>query len=552
MTVTIDAEPAAAVVFDAIVVGAGAAGCFAAKELTEAGLSVLLLDAGRGLDLARDFPVPPPRSFGLLDRVVLAASGQSIQARCLACTRSLRRFYVTDRENPYRSAPGKPFNWFRGRQVGGRLHTWGRVAPRFSDWELQPSTRSMKGVDWPLSYDELAPFYSNVERFLGVHGVCEGLPQLPDGEFIAARPLTGLEEHVRNEVIRRWPTRRFRSAPVVRHNPLRVPLPLLAAMETGKLTLRANAVVKRIHLDAPGARAAGVDFIDRMTTKPVRTRARVVVLCASAIESVRILLNSATSQHPDGVGNSSGLLGRFLMDHCMVAVGGDVPATLPPLDESRNADAVGDPYDLASLYLYMPGFRNITEPVEAPFHGSFSILGSVGRSGRRFLLLGFGDMAPSPDNRVRIDSRHHDAWGIPIPTLECTHSANDRALIRDMIETMREIAAAAGLRVRSAVGKPTGLVRRTLHHTVLKSVLTRDNAFHPGAAIHEMGGARMGADRRSSVVNRFNQCWDVPNVFITDGACFVSSGHQAHTLTIMALTVRACEYIVAQDRAGAL
>ena len=329
---SVEDESLQTVVFDAIVVGAGAARCFAAKELTEAGMRVLVLDAGPALDPSRDFPIPRPRGLGPLDRLVLGISGQHIQARSFACTSAMRRFYVDDRDNPYTTPPGKPFNWFRGRQVGGRLHTWGRVVPRFSDWELQAATRGLGGADWPISYDELAPFYTRVERFLGVHGTPEGVPQSPDGDFIAARPLTPLEEHVRDEVSRRWPARRFRGAPVVRHNPERIPLPLAAAARTGKLTLRADAVVKRIQVDKAGVNAEGVEFIDRVTKRSAVARTRLVLLCASAIESVRILLNSTSSQHPDGLGNSSGSLGRFLMDHCMVAVAGVVPATLSQLD----------------------------------------------------------------------------------------------------------------------------------------------------------------------------------------------------------------------------
>jgi choline dehydrogenase-like flavoprotein len=455
---------------------------------------------------------------------------------------------VNDRENPYTTAQGTTFNWFRGRQLGGRLHTWGRVAPRFSDWELKPSTRGRPGIDWPIGYSDLAPFYSRVEQFLGVHGERGGPSQLPDGEFISPRPLTELEVHIRDEVARRWPTRCFRAAPVVKHNPLRVPSPLVAALETGKLTVRADAVVRRIQTEEDGTRACGVEFIDRTTRKQVEVRGRRILLCASAIESVRILFNSADALHPHGLGNSSRLLGRFLMDHCMVAVNGE--ARESTLSTARESAADHDPYDLASMYLYMPGFRNITEPPHSPFEGSFSILGSAGRPGRRFTLMGFGDMVPSADNRIRVDTTRRDAWGIPVAHLECRHSANDLALISDMVETIHDIAAAAGLRVLSRFGETRGVVRRTLYEGLWKHVLTRYHAFHPGGAIHEVGGARMGDDPRSSVVNRFNQCWDVPNVFVTDGACFVSSGHQSHTLTIMALTARACDFIVAPHRAG--
>jgi choline dehydrogenase-like flavoprotein len=514
-------------------------------------LQVLLLDAGPELDPDRHFPIPPPRSHGLLDRVLLGLNGQHVQARCFPCTRATRQFYVNDRDNPYTSAPGTTFNWFRGRQLGGRLHTWGRVVPRFSDWELQPGRQGLPGPDWPIEYADLAPFYARVEQLLGVHGERGGPPQLPDGKFIAPRPLTELEVHVRDEVARQWPTRRFRPAPVVRHNPDRVPVPLAAALETGNLTIRADAVVKRIVVDADGSRARGAEFIDRVSKKTHEARGRRVLLCASAIESVRILFNSACDQHPEGLGNSSGLLGRFLMDHCMVAVNGEAPTGARQQSNALERDADGDPYDMASMYLYLPGFRNITEPARSHYQGSFSILGSAGRPGRSFTLMAFGDMLPSADNRIRVDATRRDAWGIPAAQVECRHAANDRALISDMFKTLNEIASAAGLRVLSRFSDTGGVVRRVMYQSLWRHVVTRYHAFHPGGAIHEVGGARMGHDPGSSVVSRFNQCWDVPNLFVTDGSCFVSSGHQSHTLTIMAITARACDFIVAQHRSGA-
>jgi len=538
-------------VYDAIVVGAGAAGCFAAKELTEGGLSVLLLDAGPEVEPVRDFPVPPPRNRGLIDRALLALRGQHVQARCAAFNRATQRFYVTDRDNPYSTPEGKPFNWFRGRQIGGRLHTWGRVVPRFSDWELKPSTHIAAGMDWPIGHKDLAPYYDRVERFLGVHGTPEGLPHLPDGAFIAPRGLNALEEHVRDEIVKRWPNRRFIPARVVKHNPARIPLPLVAAMQTGRLTVRANAVAKCIRMETHRARARGVAFVDRTTRRPVEAEGRVIVVCASAIESVRILLNSACSGHPNGLGNSSGLLGRFLMDHCMVAVGGAVPDTLSHARGPAGIQTGGDPYDLASLYIYMPGFRNITEPCSA-FSGSYSILGAVARSDSTFLFLGFGEMLPYPENRVTINPKVCDAWAVPAAHVECTHFRNERALIADMVGSMREMAAAAGLEVQQGFPVANRGLLAMLYRRLGRKVWTSYDALHPGTAMHELGGARMGDDPRSSVLNRFNQCWDVPNLFVTDGACFVSSGYQNTTLTIMALTVRACEFIVAQCRRGNL
>jgi choline dehydrogenase-like flavoprotein len=361
--------------------------------------------------------------------------------------------------------------------------------------------------------------------------------------------LTSAEEALRDSVARRWPTRLFKPASVVRHNPARTPLPLSAAARTGHLTVRAGAVVKRIRVNAPGTAAGGVEFVDRASGASAEVHGRVVVLCASAVESVRILLNSATTQHPDGLGNSSGMLGRFLMDHTMVTISGELPDRLAS-PGPRHA-APDDPYDLASNHVYMPGFRNISEP-GATTPGSFCIVGSAGRSPGRFGFVGFGDMEASADNRITVDATARDAWGIPVAVVDCTHTANDRMLIKDMMSTMRDVVGAAGFRVRPGFGESGGGIRNAVSRRRWRHVLTPDGAYHPGAAIHEMGGARMGTEPRSSVLNPFNQCWDVPNVFVTDAACFVSSGHQPHTLTMMALTVRACDFIVAQCRAGAL
>ncbi len=553
MTAVIGAGDAAdaSTVFDAIVVGAGAAGCFAALELTTAGMKVLLLDAGPQVNASDHFPTPRPRDFGMPERAWLALTGQPVQARCFACTRATRQLYVNDRENPYSRAPGRPFNWFRGRQVGGRLHTWGRVAPRFSDFELKPSAHGGEGLDWPIAYEDLEPSYARVERFLGVHGTPEGLPQRPDGAFVAPRRLSAAEERVRDVVQGRWPARRLVAAPVVAHNPQRIPLPLIAALQTGHLTLRSDAVVKRVQVDATGSRARGVEFIDRVTRRAEVVQGRIIVLCASAFESVRILLNSAGGHHPHGLGNSSGTLGRYVMDHCMTAMSGDVPQSLAGAGHTAE-DVERDPYDLASAYVYVPGFKNITEPPRSSYQGSFSMLGSIGRHGRGFFLAGFGDMLPSASNTITIDASRRDAWGIPVAHIDCVHSANDRTLVADMTTTMHEIAAAAGLRIRASLSDMTSLRRRAIYASLWRHVVTPFGAFHPGGAIHEMGGARMGDDSRTSVLNRYNQSWDVPNLFVTDGACFPSSGHQSHTLSIMALTVRTCDFIVSESRAGRL
>jgi choline dehydrogenase-like flavoprotein len=534
--------------FDAVVVGAGAAGSLAAYELTRAGLRVALLDAGPEIDATSPGSTAVPRDRGLLDRALIAATGQPVQARCFACTRLTRHLYVDDRENPYTTADATRFNWFRGRQVGGRLHTWGRVVPRFSDWEFRPTSHGGAGPDWPIGYADLAPFYSRVERLLGVHGSVERLPQRPDGEFIEPRPLTAAERHVSDAVAAQWPSRRFAPAPVVQYRPDPMPLPLRAAMATGNLTLRSNAVVTQVVTDPDGRRARGVALVGRHHRGSEEIRGRIIILCASAIETVRLLLHSKCARHPAGLGNSSGLLGRYLMDHCMTGISGELPGRWP--GATSGAPEAHDPHDLASAYVYMPGFRNITEQAPSGYEGSFSMLGAFGRRGSGFFLMAFGDMQPSPANDVQLDPQHRDPWGVPAARIRCVHRASDQALVADMVRVLGEIAVAGGLRVRASLGTTTTLKQRAAYSILWKHVVTPYGAFHPGGAIHEMGGARMGDDPRSSVLNRYNQSWDVKNLFVTDGACFVRSGHQSHTLTIMALTLRACEYAVSQLQSG--
>jgi choline dehydrogenase-like flavoprotein len=293
-----------------------------------------------------------------------------------------------------------------------------------------------------------------------------------------------------------------------------------------------------------------VSFIDRDTKEHFDAEARVVVLCASAIESVRILLNSGQEGNPNGLGGSSGLLGRFLMDHCMVTVAGTVPADWVRRSGPEPIGSNDDPYDLAANYIYLPGFKNITEP-SPEFVGSYGILGQVGRA-NAYHFIGLGEMLPRFENRVTLSTKVRDAWGIPAAYIECAHSENEHALLADMTRTMQDLAVAGGLPVQELIRRRGGGIRDALYRRLRHKVWTSYGAFHPGAAIHELGGARMGDDPRNSVLDRFNRCWDVPNVFVTDGACFVSSGHQSTTLTIMALTVRACESIVSQFRKGDL
>jgi len=561
-------------IYDAIVIGSGATGGWAAKELTEKGLRVIVLEAGRQLDPAKDFcehTWPYELKYrGTVDQQWLLRERQPIQSKCYACNEYGHHFFVDDIDNPYTTPKDKPFDWIRGRHVGGRSIMWARQSYRLSDYELKAASRDGFDEDWPISHADLAPYYERVERWVGISGTVENIPNLPDSIFLPGMQMTCGERLLKAAVERNWKDRRViigRSAILTqRHNGrakchfcghcdrgcttgsyFSSPASTLpAAMKTGRLTLRPNAVASHIIVDTDTGKAKGIAFIDRVTKKAHEVFGRVIVLCASALESTRLLLNSATRQHPEGLGNSSGVLGHYLMDHTYsVSVAGFVPslANYPYNYDDGRANG-----------LYIPKFRNVNDR-HPKFIRGYGIQASVQRSmlpttistipgfGKEFKRMvreakdpapfwmgAFGEMLPRFENRVTIDKDKKDAWGIPVLHIECAHSDNEREMARDMIESLKEMAEAAGFEIH----------------------FQNSQLAPPGLAIHEVGTARMGDDRKKSVLNKFNQSWDVKNLFVTDGACFVSGGCQNPTLTMMAITVRACDYIVDQYKKGEL
>ncbi len=519
--------------YDAIVVGSGASGSWAAKELTEGGLNVVLLEAGRNLDIVHDFPADAEvGANGIAGRVKSAIRGQHIQARCSPFSQNTKQFYVNDRENPYTTARGNPFLWFRGRQLGGRLHTWSRHVPRMSNCELKAASVRGDGVDWPLSYEDLAQYYDIVERTLGVHGKPAGIPNCPDGQFIGPAKTTKIEEAFLANVEERLPNVRVTHARNVKYDNNRVPLALRLALATGRLEIRTDAIVSRLLIDARSGKATGVEYIERLTRNSRTVGGKVVVLCASAIESVRILLNSECARHPSGVGGSSGLLGRYLCDHVAYAQTGKVS------EGDVEPAPYEDGFDFAVSGLYIPSF---CEKESKNFPGGYGVQVSIGRGRPMWAIGAFGEMQPRYENHVSLDPTVKDAWGLPVARIDCGHSQGDVNMVAHMKRRLPEIAAAGGLRVE----KDLDLRRRSIPFRLLRSrILTNYGAVWPGGAIHETGGARMGDRPDNSVLNSYCQCWDADNVFVTDGACFVSPGFQHPTLTMMALTVRACRFIV--------
>lgn len=478
--------------YDAIVVGAGAAGGWAAKELSERGLTVAVLDAGP--------LVAAPEDDGLARRPIQSAS--------YACTEQTAHLFADETENPYSTAPGSEYRWVRSRLVGGRLHVWGRTSPRMRDDELKAASADGIGVDWPLSAADLAPAYERVERFLDVR----------------AGTLTRAERALKEAIEKRWPTRVMEPTPWACREPAR---PLQAALRTGRVTLLAETIAERVLVDDRGERATGVGAVERAGGRRVEIEGRAVVLCASALESTRVLLNSADRNHPAGLGNSSGALGRYLMDH-----------TYGVLLEGHPPSRRESEYEPTGQGGYISGFRNVTEPHPEFARGYGVELQVIGRRrpARRlrprvkddFWISAFGEVLPDPDNRVELDREQPDAWGIPTLRIHARHGENELAMARDQARTLREMLEAGGFEI-------------TVENTELEP---------PGSSAHEMGTARMGADPDTSVLNAHCQSWDVPNLFVGDAAAFPSSGHRNPTLTIMALAVRACERLAAQLASG--
>ena len=526
---------------EAVVVGSGAAGGWAAKVLSESGLDVLVLEAGP--EAAPD-PGGGIGFFPMVGRLLHYAAGKRrMQSFHPAYWGLNPNHFIDDRTEPFTTPPGRPFNWIRSRQLGGRTLLWGGVMLRMSDHELQAGSRQGLGLDWPVTYADLAPWYDRVEQYQGVFGTAESLPQLPDGPYIGSRPLTAGEEKLRECVEAAWPGRR-----VIPSRGIDGTLPpspgqawsrltsvgstLADALRTGRTRIQTNAIVSHLLPDGQSGRAEGVAYVDRANGERHEVHAGLVVLCASTISTLQVLLRTA-ARFPRTPLNDLPALGRYLMDHvstsAIFSIGG-VPFQPP------------QPRTGAHGFL-IPRFVNL-DSRQAAFRGGFGVWGAVQRegfsSGPRSdsaigLLVAHGDMEPRTENRVTL-GEGVDRWGLRIPHIDCSHSGNDRLLRAAMQESVAEMLAASGgwIRDHFAPYDFPGPWRIAVR-------LERGwKNPPPGSYAHEVGGARMGTDPGSSVVDPRNRVWGMPNVLVTDGACWPSSGWQNPTLTIMAVTHRAC------------
>jgi choline dehydrogenase-like flavoprotein len=558
------------VTYDAIVVGSGMSGGWAAKELTEKGLKTLVLEAGRPIVPEQDYVEHVPswemKFRGMSDRR-RQLKDQPIQSTCYACDEWSSKFFVNDTENPYTTAEGKPFRWIRGRQVGGRSILWGRQTYRWSDLDFAANLREGIGTDWPIRYADIEPWYSYVEEFVGISGEALGLPHLPDNVLLPPMELNCAEKVVRDGIAANFGGDRVltigRVAVLTQDHKGRaachycgpcergcitrsyfssVNATLPAAERTGRMTLRPYSVAHSVSFDGKTRRATGVRVIDGRTRSALEFKARVVFLCASALESARILLNSATPEFSAGLANSSGELGHNVMDHIMAAgAQAIISGNEDHVEVGRRPNGI-----------YIPRFRNVKTRHPAFLRG-YGYEGSgfregwergIGQAGFgadfkrsisqpgpwRFSIGGFGECLPNHDNFVELDKLKTDAWGIPVLKMSCTWGENELAIRKDMQIAAAEMLAAAGGR----------------------NIETFAGDDPPGFCIHEMGTARMGRDAKNSVLNAFNQSHDVKNLFITDGAAMASSSCVNPSLTYMALTARACDYAVRQMKKGEL
>jgi choline dehydrogenase-like flavoprotein len=553
--------------FDVIVVGSGASGGWACKRLAEAGLKVALLEAGRPQSDKNFTEHKPAFELKYRNRAKeIVRKTRPIQVNFGVCNEYTYNWFVNDLEEPYTTPAGKPFNWMgRLRMTGGRTNVWGRVSLRFSDWDFKAASFDGYGENWPLSYKDIEPYYDLVEKYVGITGSAEGLEHLPDGQFQPPVPLTCQETLFRNRVKEKlgrtvMPSRSANlTKPINGRGPCHFCGPcergcmthsyfnsafttVADALATGNCTLISNAMVYKVLMDPDRNRAGGILYIDRNTRQPREIYARTVILCAQSQESVRILLNSSTPQYSNGLANSSGVLGHYLTAHVRSGGGrGEFPAF-------GAKPSLGAP--IKPFGIYIARFRNLRNaPPYKKFLRGFGYEGEsstefnwdapgFGGAYKKALLeprtsigiTGFGEVLPRWDNFVELDPNVKDIYGIPVLKIHMSDGENERAMIQDMGDSAGEMLEAAGA----------------------KNIRTHAHPSAPRWALHEAGIARMGADPKKSVLNQFQQTHDIKNLFVMDASGFTSNPCQNPTLTIMALCVRSCDYLLGELKRNTL
>lgn len=555
--------------FDAIVVGSGITGGWAAKELTQAGLKVLMIERGREIvhgEYENELKDPwqmPLRGAGDAD---LFAREYSVQMLNRQFNEYTQGHFVNDKDNPYSTAPGSKFNWLRSYQLGGRSLTWGRQSYRWSDYDFSANKRDGNGTDWPIRYADLAPWYDKVEEFIGVSGAAEGLPQLPDGRFQPAMALNVVEQHARKAIAEKF----GRCMTVGRVANMTEAKPdegrsecqnrsicargcsfgayfstqsstLPAAKATGNLTVVTDAIVEAVDYDAKTNRVTGVRYVNAKDGTRGSATARMVFLNAGAFNSVHLLLNSRSAAMPNGLANGSGALGTQIMDHASTLS----TIALFPQFNSRTTFGNRPTGVVVARYRNMETMDGVGHTRGYSYQGG-ALQSNWGAGKReagigealktrlrspgmwRMVLVAFADCVPRDSNRLTLDPVKADRFGIPQLQIQFAFGKEEQAALAQAKADAAEMMVAAGGNV----------------------IMGSDQPGTGGMAIHEMGGARMGHDPKASVLNKWSQAHDVPNLFVTDGAQMASSACQNPSLTYMALTARACDAAVKMLREG--
>ncbi|MDX1905602.1 MAG: GMC family oxidoreductase [Bacteroidia bacterium] len=557
--------------FDAIVIGSGIAGGWAAKSLCDKGLKTLVLERGRDVVHLRDYPTATLAPWELPHRGMLSREFREqnpLITKAAGFGEDTAHFFIQDKDHPY--VQEKPFDWIRGYQVGGKSLTWGRACQRWSPYEFTAPARHGYGMAWPIGYEDVAPWYTHVEEFIGVCGHADGLDAMPDGAFLPPFDLNCVEAHVssrlrahygnRHLVQGRWAhltvpkdihLQQGRGQCQARNLCMRgcpyggyfssVSATLPWAAKTGNLTLRPHSVVHSILYDAASGKASGVKVIDAQTGKEDVFTARIIFVNASALNSNLILLNSRSDRFPNGLGNDNGLLGKYIAFHnYRGSASGRMPGfedryvygrnpTEPILANFRNlgerdSDFVGG-YTIFSGAWRSRGTAGDDTPIGPALKAASTVPGSW-----HVYMYMQGETIPKVTNHVRLSETERDAWGIPLLVTSVAYDDNDEKMVQDFLTQAEEMLTVAGC----------------------ADITTRDSHQPPGLDIHEMGGVRMGADPATSLLNAWNQLHACPNVFVTDGACMTSTGNQSPSILYMALTARAADYAAEQVKAGKL
>jgi len=547
--------------YDAIVIGSGISGGWAAKELCEKGLKTLVLERGRMVEHVRDYPTMNDDPWDMEFRGGLTPAQKKKHYKAIRTGfigQDTEHFWANDEENPYTEV--KPFLWIRAHQMGGRSLLWGKQTYRWSEIDFEANAKDGYGVDWPIRYKDMAPWYTYVEKFAGISGEALGLPQLPDSHFLPPMELNCVEKHVKSRIEKDFPGRHLIIGRVAHlTEPLNgrgkcqyrnrcsrgcpygayfssnaVTLP--AANATGNLTIRPFSIVQSLIYDDKKGKATGVRIIDAETNEAIEYSAKIIFCNASTLSTTQILLNSKSKRFENGFGNDSGELGHNLMDHTYrIGAMGTVDGFDDKYYKGRRPNGI-----------YIPRYWNIDEQSKSnKFLRGFGFQGGAGRAGAQaaanreefgaafkdsmlqpgpweFFITGFAECLPYHENKVALNNKVLDKWGQPTLSIDCEYKENELALNKQIQEDAVEMLEKAGL----------------------KDIVGFDNKHEPGYGIHEMGTARMGRDPKTSVLNGFNQVHAAKNVFVTDGACMTSNSCVNPSLTYMAITARAANHAV--------